>query len=422
MRRAAPKSYVCATSRLAPTHVPALSALPGVLEWSKVAFGSRHPGNLGLVTGRRIAMGETFGYRLKQFALAKDIVDKDTFKEIFELVRRYVSRDLAFTYWALLVDAEVDGKPGIRAFECSTGNRPSFSLRTADGLYAGLAPHAFDNARKLWVVSRDKQPLGPDQPIMDLWSNTDPKDLAACLQSRGANIKTVILAPLCSKGRKIGVLDLQMDQYYEPTNIAKEELELLAETLSELLLLSEINEMRRECTGQALDMLRTVLEKESWPPLTKPQIFVASSSRADREVMGKVMSVLNTFADRLRIYNWAQSAESGNINWDVLKQVKASRFGLCYFSEPTSDSSGKFKYQDNPNVVFEAGMFQSLTNPAATDAPTGWIPIREPHTLCPPPPFDFAQQRMIIVERLEDNRPNLDKLQADLKNRIDVLL
>jgi hypothetical protein len=27
----------------------ALSALPGVLERSKVAFGSRHPGNLGLV-------------------------------------------------------------------------------------------------------------------------------------------------------------------------------------------------------------------------------------------------------------------------------------------------------------------------------------------------------------------------------------
>jgi hypothetical protein len=28
-------------------HVPAFSALPGVLERSKVAFGSRHPGNLG---------------------------------------------------------------------------------------------------------------------------------------------------------------------------------------------------------------------------------------------------------------------------------------------------------------------------------------------------------------------------------------
>ena len=47
MRAAAPISCVCATSRLAPTHVPALSALPGVLKRSKVAFGSQHPGNLG---------------------------------------------------------------------------------------------------------------------------------------------------------------------------------------------------------------------------------------------------------------------------------------------------------------------------------------------------------------------------------------
>jgi hypothetical protein len=47
MRGAAPKSCACATSRLAPTDVPDLSALPGVLERSKVAFGSRHPGNLG---------------------------------------------------------------------------------------------------------------------------------------------------------------------------------------------------------------------------------------------------------------------------------------------------------------------------------------------------------------------------------------
>jgi len=40
---------------LAPTHVPALSALPGVLERGKVAFGSRHPGNLGL---RQIYLGD----------------------------------------------------------------------------------------------------------------------------------------------------------------------------------------------------------------------------------------------------------------------------------------------------------------------------------------------------------------------------
>jgi hypothetical protein len=232
----------------------------------------------------------------------------------------------------------------------------------------------------------------------------------------------VILTPLRWKGRTLGVLDLQMSQYYEPTNIATEELVRLVNILSELLVLSETNQMQRAHTRQALDMLRTVLEQESWPPLTKPQIFVASSYRADKAVMGTICSLLNKFEDRLRIYNWAQSSKSGNINQEILKQVKASRYGLCYFSEPAEDAKGGFRYQDNANVIFEAGMFQALTNPAATDDPTGWIPVRESPTLCPPPPFDFAQQRMIIVQRLADNKPNLNKLRADLKERIEKLL
>jgi hypothetical protein len=186
----------------------------------------------------------------------------------------------------------------------------------------------------------------------------------------------VILTPLRWKGRTLGVLDLQTSQYHEPTNSAMEELEFLVNTLAQLLVLSETHQMQRAHTRQALDMLRTVLEQESWPALTKPQLFVASSNRADKAVMGKIMGVLDKFKDRLRIYNWTQSSDSGNINLDILKQVKASRFGLCYFSEPVEDGQNGLKYQDNANVVFEAGMFQSLTNPAATDDPTGWIPVR----------------------------------------------
>jgi hypothetical protein len=231
----------------------------------------------------------------------------------------------------------------------------------------------------------------------------------------------VILTPLRWQGRTFGVLDLQMNEYYEPTNIIKVELQLLVDTLAQLLTLSKTNQMQRAHTRQAIDALRTVLERESWPPLTKPQIFVASSDRADEEVMGTIRSVLDNFEDRLRVHYWRQSSDSGNINWETLKQVKASRFGLCYFSEPAENPSGGFKYQDNANVVFEAGMFQSLTNPAATGNPIGWIPVREPIPLSPPPAFDFAQQRMIIIQRLTNNKPNLEKLRTDLKARIEHL-
>jgi hypothetical protein len=365
-------------------------------------------------------MSETFGHRLKQFSLAVDIVDEDMFKQVWELVRRYVSRDLELAYWALLVEGEVNKNPGLQARECSNENKPAFSLKTAEGCYNGLAAYSFAEAKPLWIVSPDKQPLSPDMHLRDDWSGTE--SLPHFHQSADVNIRTVILIPLRWKGRTFGVLDLQMSQYYELTNIAKVELELLADTLSELLVLSDTNQTQRAHTLQAIAMLRTVLQEESWPPLTKPQIFVASSDRADEVVMGTIHSVLDDFKDRLRIHYWKESSTSGNINVDILKQVKASRFGLCYFSELAEDAKGEFRYQDNPNVVFEAGMFQSLTNPAATDDPTGWIPVREPHPLSPPPPFDFAQQRMIIVQRLTDNRPNLDKLRADLKARIEKLL
>jgi hypothetical protein len=367
-------------------------------------------------------MSETFGHRLRQFAWAVDIVDEDTFKQVWELVRGYVSRKLELTYWALLVESEVNHNPGLHARECSTGNNPSFSLKTAEGSYNGLAAYAFAEAKNLWIVSPDEQPLGLDTHLRDRWSDTE--SLPSYHQSNDVSIKTVILIPFRWRGRTLGVLDLQMSQYYEPTEIAKGELELLVDALSVLLVVSNTTKTLREHTHDAIKVLRD-LEKESGPPWAKqpkPQIFVASSHRADGTVMGEILDVLNDFKDSLRIYDWRKSPDSGNINWETLKQVKESRFGLCYFSEPVEDGNGGLRYQDNANVIFEAGMFQSLTNPAATDHPIGWIPVRESPPLSPPPPFDFAQQRMIIVQRLADNKPNVDRLRADLRERIEGLL
>jgi hypothetical protein len=373
-----------------------------------------------LTMGRSVAMGETFGQRLKQFALAVDVVDQATFKGVWRLVLQYVSRDLELAYWALLTEGEVNRHPGLLARECSNNSNPSFGLKTAEDCYTGLAAYSFAEAKPLWIVSPDKQPLSPDTPLRDDWSGT--RSLPHFDQPAELGIMTMILVPLRWNGRTFGVLDLQSSQYYELTKIATEELELLAATLSELLVLSDTNQTQREHTLQAIEMLGAILREESWPPLTKPQIFLASSERADKAVMGTIKTVLNDFKDRLRIHDWKESSNSGNINWDILKQVKASRFGLCYFSELAEDAQSEFSYQDNANVVFEAGMFQSLTNPAATSHPTGWIPVREPQPLSPPPPFDFAQQRMIIVERATDNQPNLDRLQAELKERIEDLL
>jgi hypothetical protein len=366
-------------------------------------------------------MGETFGRRLKRFALSVDIVDDYIFRQAWDLVRQYIVGQLNPSYWALLVDSEVDNKPGLLARECSEGHKPSFSLRTEEGRYTGLAAYSFCEGKPLWLVSPDKGPLDPTKPVQDEWSKAE--NLPHFDRSPDAGIKTMVLVPLRQKGHTIGVLDLQSTQHNELTIRITTELVLLAETLSVLLTLSETNTAQHDHTLEVINLHSVALNEESWPLLTKPRIFVASSGRADDAVMGAIRSVLDEFSDQLDVHYWKESSASGNINWEILKEVKESQFGLCYFSEPTGDPNGKYRYQDNMNVVFEAGMFQSQTNPTVTDQPVGWIPIREQEPLSPPPPFDFAQQRMIIVERLADERkPNIDKLRASLKDRIGGLL
>jgi hypothetical protein len=364
-------------------------------------------------------MGETFGTRLKRFALSVDIVDDHIFRQAWDLVRQYIDEQLRPTYWALLVGSQVNNRPGLLAQECSKGNTPAFSLRTKEGHYTGLAAYSFAEGKPLWLVSPAKEPLDAQKPIQDHWSNAE--NLPPYDPPLDAGIRTAVLIPIQQKGQTIGVLDLQSTQYNELTKRITTELPLLAETLSVLLTLAETTKAQRDHTLEAIKLHGIALKKESWPSLTKPMIFVASSGRADDTVMGTIRSVLNDFSEQLDVHYWEDSSASGNINLEILKQVKECQFGLCYFSEPVDDPKDEYTYQDNMNVVFEAGMFQSQTNPAVTDEPVGWIPIREPEPLSPPPPFDFAQQRMIIIERLAE-KPNLAKLRANLKDRITHLL
>jgi hypothetical protein len=89
-------------------------------------------------------------------------------------------------------------------------------------------------------------------------------------------------------------------------------------------------------------------------------------------------------------------------------------------NEPaTAPDDTKHKFRDNPNVVFEAGMLQALTNSPNVE-PTGWIPVREKSS--PDAPFDFAAERILTVDRLRDGKLNEDSFQERLKGRIDSLL
>ena len=104
----------------------------------------------------------------------------------------------------------------------------------------------------------------------------------------------------------------------------------------------------------------------------------------------------------------------------IIETITKSRFGVCYFSEPAPDGdSDNHKFIDNVNVIFEAGMFQSLTN-SPNVVPVGWIPIREKES--PPPPFDFGKERIVEIPRLADGKLNQDLFIEIFNGRVTNLL
>jgi hypothetical protein len=188
--------------------------------------------------------------------------------------------------------------------------------------------------------------------------------------------------------------------------------------LAILIDLSQANRVQSSATKDVLSELREILHAGRFPKLAKPQIFVASSSQADQQVMAVVKQVLNEVKDKLAVVMWSDIAKAGTITVHIVEEITKSRYGLCYFSEP-ANSGGKKRYQDNPNVIFEAGMLHSLTNSPVT-VPEAWVPIREDDS--PPAPFDFAAERIAIVPREQDGKLIREEFKDQLRLRLAALL
>ena len=149
-------------------------------------------------------------------------------------------------------------------------------------------------------------------------------------------------------------------------------------------------------------------------------MFIATPGRADKRVTGEIKKVLDKFSDRMDFVYWEKISQSGNVTKQIVEEISRSKFGLCYFSEPaTAPDDSTHKFQDNPNVIFEAGMLQALTNSPNAE-PTGWIPVREKSS--PDAPFDFAAKRILTVDRLQDGKLNEDTFHERLKDRVANLL
>jgi CAP12/Pycsar effector protein, TIR domain len=399
------------------------------LNLSKSAVAGQ--GNDGVGTGMPAGEGtmtaktSTFAGQLKHFAQTVDIVDDSIFNQVRSLVCKYVTHELNSEYFELFkAEAEINGsrKYWLRTFWSSEERHHFWPIKASDGGYTNPVTAAFDNDRPMWLVSvENKEPLDGTGKYEDQWSNIP--NLSRYQPASHEPIRTLIVLPL-SFQKRIGVFCIESSDYIEVTDVAKAELCRLADALSLLYGLWDVNRVNSECKDHAIGDLRDLLDRARFPKLAKPHVFVAFSKKADETVTLAIKDVLGQFADKLEFTDWTRMEESGNITAQIGKEILESRFGICYFSEPAESTSAlKYEYDDNRNVVFEAGMLHARTNANSDrdeEGPSGWIPIREQNS--PPPPFDFAAERILYVPRAGNGELNESKLRTMLTKRILRLL
>ena len=367
-----------------------------------------------------IQASRTFAGHLKQFSRSVDIVDKNTFDQVRDLIIRYVRRELGEgAYFDLLREQRIGQEPVLQTFWSSEDKIQLLRIPAQDT----PAAISFHHSKPLWVISGDHLSLDRSASYRDQWSEL--ADLPPHASPTGRSMSTLIVVPLRRK-RVLGVLCIEARNHIEATDVARQEMQLLGDALAILLELWELNESQSQLTDEAVGDLRDMITNAKFPKLAKPQVFVAHSSRADEQVTDIIRRVLKEYEAQVHITYWNEIPDAGNITTQIGDRITTSRFGICYFSEPAdrasdqgivTDRPGTPKYVDNPNVVFEAGMLHALTN--APDAePSGWIPIRERESSHAP--FDFATERILMVARTETGDV-AERFQSELKRRVTAL-
>jgi len=259
--------------------------------------------------------------------------------------------------------------------------------------------------------------------FLDHWSAPDQAiDLPAYICPSGAEAATTSILIPFGTPKPMGVLNLECNHQRSRRNrctaTARSQLVRLAEMLGILTRRYEAQLQRLKGCRESVRNLRTRFDTRIWPQLLHPRIFVAFSERADREIVRRLRLVVREISERYELDDvfWDEINDTGNITQAMIQRISTCHCGVCYFSEPATEAS-KTRFQDNPNVLFEAGMLHSLTHRRASEL-FGWVPIRELES--PILPFDFAQQRLIVIDRTVRNYRR--KFEKSLRCRLEELI
>ncbi len=348
-------------------------------------------------------MSRMFGERINEFVLSIDIMDKETFTDLLKLIQVYVNEHLDVAYFSVLDETVINNQQGLRTLWSTRDEAPSYTVDKESG-YASHSAYTFGENKPIWVVSALKCPLqkAEAKDIKNMWSGGE--DLPKYSTGNQEEVLTSVMHPLRKEGRPIGVVEFAAERYIEPTPASLEEVRTLATVISRAYQMYDVRQAQRDNTKKAMQMLEEALKTESWTPLALPQMFVAypgverieKGTRTEQHeaVIATIRKVVDEFADTMKAVYWEDITDAGNITKQVIRDIGNSDFGLCYFSEPKNGGS----FQDNANVLFEAGMMQALAN-SPNSLLRAWIPVREKESASIP--FDIASERILLVDRAD---------------------
>lgn len=355
-------------------------------------------------------MDPNFGYQIKKFAVTVDIVTEETLFGALESIRRYLSSLLQVKAFGMLVEKPYDNGLSLDAVWRPGGGSWGHPIKKKDGTYYGQAAFAYDKSKFMWIVSADAdKKLDETDKYEDLWSGyffDEPK----FIHNHSFDVHCSIILPLFGRSmnrkKTFGVLNLESNQRLTPSDDLKHELEDISKAVATLYELRTINAVQDQGTRSAVDELKEIAVSlaANTAPRTlaamERRIFFAYPEKCDYEVKEIIKNAVNNrYKKEVILIDWEKDAKLGPIEiWSYLQRCQG---GICYLSEKVNkdENTENFQFQDNPNVIFEAGMMEALSN-AQEHIFQNWIPIREKNSL--DAPVNFRNQNGVIVEREHD--------------------
>lgn len=370
--------------------------------------------------------------RLKQFSIAVDVVDDETFRSVENHVEEYFRTILKCHYFCVLIDGSrerLEGgelAPVLKTIWSSNPAEVDSCIRIRRPDKTQHQPvWSYVTRKPLWVVTNDDSTLADAAKEIggttDEWSNA--QQLPRYRSTDGNTSKTSIIVPLECGDRTLGVINFKFEKHIPCSKAGKDHIRMIADALGRIILMWKTTVTQLDGTRDYMQELEPSPRPVS--PLEKQKVFVSSSDRADEEVIDVILEVLGEFHEDFETSYWKEVPNPGNIMNQVRARISDCAFGVCYFSEPDNPDAGgkRTGYRDNPNVLFEAGMMEMLLelHDHSDGLISRWIPVREKQE--GNIPFNFAHNLILMVPRKNgSNELEKEVFTSDFKRAVENLL